>query len=502
MGVPRASLEPYIPDSLNYYAHQVDGIRRMTQMRNVLLADDMGLGKTLQTLSAFVVDIRRGMCEKALVIVPASLVVNWQQEIHMFLRRSVHVSVVAADRKAAARKESIEAFRDMTGPRIMITTYEMLEKHLDELNEVLFDFLVFDEAHYLKNPKAQRTRNGLAIKAKRTFLLTGSPILNNVHELYTLLIRVGVPIEELGTYNRFINKFCTFSGKGGDKKITGMKNEHELMELLAKYMIRRKKEEALDLPPVQYIERVVPMHVEQKKYYRRIKMDLDLITGEPLPDEEFLEPMTKFLRYVQICGTTATVPGVDADFSIKLDLATADAHEIMASGHRVVAFTRFLGVQAAFAHRIKNHNLLAMHGKTLRHAGKKSPPVFLLNGDVPAKERQGIVRAWSLTNEPGILICTFQVAGVGLNMTAGRHALFLDKLTVPMLNKQAVDRLHRIGQSEEQPVQVFEYLVADSIEKRVNDIVKRKRAIFDKVVEGSVEMQTLIRQAIEQEAKR
>lgn len=493
----RRSLEPYIKDDVRYYEHQVEGIRRMARMRSVLLADDMGLGKSIQALTVFAIDVKRGLGNKAIVVCPASLKENWREEIHKFMGTSVHVSVVVSGKNnsgVAERQKLLDRFEAVEGPKILIINYEQVVRNVTELNRMQFDIGIFDEAHYLKNPKAKRTKASLKLLLNRSILLTGSPILNHVNELWPLLARIGV--ENLGSYYGFCNRYCVYGGFSG-QAIVGTKNEAELKRMLDDYMIRRRKEDVLDLPPVQYIQRVVGMHPLQRRYYNEIVSDLRL-TNSQGESTDVQNALTKFLRLKQICGTTACVPGEDQDFSHKLDQAVEDAWEIMATGHRVVAFTQFRGVQAAFVKRLKD--AVPRPAPNMRATPRTTPPpIFELHGDIPPDERQAIIRAWSLSVIPGILVATFQVAGVGLNMTAARHGLFLDKQFVPALNQQAVDRMHRIGADKKQPVQIIEYFVKGSVEARVERILNTKKKVFRDIVDASVYTRKLIEELLKEE---
>jgi SNF2 family DNA or RNA helicase len=493
----RASLEPYIGDDVSYYTHQVEGVRRMARMRSVLLADEMGLGKSLQTLTVFAIDVKRGLADKMLVVCPASLKENWHDEVRKFMGDSVHLVVLPSKSTPEKRNKMLEEFAEAAGPKVLVVNYEQVSRHLQGINRLFIDIAVFDEAHYLKNPKSKRTKAAQAILTKRALLLTGSPILNHVNELYPLLQRIGV--EKLPSYYGFINRYCVFGGFN-NRAIVNTKNEAELIRLLDDYMIRRRKADVLDLPPVQYIQRTVEMHPLQKKYYDQVVKDMQL-TNSSGDELEIKNAMSKFLRLKQICGSTICVPGETQDVSHKLDQACDDAYEIMDSGHRVVAFTQFRGVQSAFVNRLEKYGLRSM-GDTAQtnSVRKKRPPIFVLHGDVPIDERQAIIRAWSMSNVPGILVAMFQVAGVGLNMTAARHGLFLDKQFVPALNQQAVDRMHRIGADDKQSVQILEYFVKGSVEARVEKILSTKRRVFNNIVENDSFLRQLIEELVKEES--
>lgn len=498
----RNSLAPWMPDSIQYYSHQVDGIRRMADMRSVLLADEMGLGKTLQTLTVFAIDVKRRYTEYGgesiygetlLIICPASLQRNWLEEIEKFT--TFRAEILSGNK--VQRLQQMEAFRLITGPKILIANYEKLVIHQRELDAMRFHMIAFDEGHRMKNMKSKTSKACLAVSSSRSIVLTGSPLLNQVNELYAILERITPG--QWGSYYKFVQRYCVFGGYEG-RQIVGPKNTQELNTRLQAVMIRRLKKDVLDLPDVQYIDRIAELHPRQRTLYRQVveEMRLDNPDGT-ISDVE--NALTKFLRLKQICGTTATV--ADDDHSDKLDIATEDAKLLLSSGHRVIAFTQFRGVLEAYKRRMEHSPVKS-----------ESYPVYVLHGDVPQEpdgrvasdpnkkwSRQEIIHQWEQNPKPGIIIAMYQVAGVGLNMTAARHGQLLDKLFVPALNQQAVDRMHRIGASTTQPVQIFQYLCKNTVENRVETILRTKKRIFDTVVEETSFTRQLMQELLKEEVQ-
>lgn len=454
----RKSLAPYIKDEIEYYQHQVDGIRTLARRRSFILGDDMGLGKSLQALTIFGIDVYRGWADTCLIVCPATLKGNWADEIEKFTT----FKYMILEGTPMQRQKLLLQFHEMEGPKILIVNYEQVTAHEKTLDAFMFDVAIFDEAHYLKNPKAKRTKSCLAMYSRRSFLLTGTPMLNHVNELWALLHRVSPG--DYPKYWSFLQRYAVFGGYK-DKQIVGVKNEKELTERLQAVMLRRLKSEVLNLPDVQYIERRVNLLPEQRKLYDEVLNELKLERIDSDKPDDIENALTKFLRLKQICGTTFSFSG--KDISAKLDLAVEDAIELLENGHRVIVFTQFRDVQACYAERIAAYGC----------------PVYQLHGHIPMNQRQNVVKEWSATDAPGVIVCMLQVAGVGLNMVAAQHIQFLDKLFVPGLNKQAVDRAHRIGQTTTQPVQVFEYLCRNTIESRVNTILRTKSKLFGEIVE-------------------
>lgn len=470
----RKSLEPWIKDEVTYYPHQIEGVRELARRKSFLLADDMGLGKSIQALTVFAIDVVRGWAETALVVCPATLKGNWSDEIDKFTRLQ---HIVLEGTPAQRNKQMIE-FASIEGPKILIVNYEQVSSHLEALDKMAFDVAIFDEAHYLKNPRAKRTQACLSVYSRRSFMLTGTPMLNHVNELWSILHRIDPAAYP--KYWSFLNRYAVFGGYK-DKQIVGVKNEKELTERLQNVMLRRLKKDVLSLPEVQMIERRVDLADEQRKLYSEVLNEMRLPRHDEATPDDIDNALTKFLRLKQICGTTLPFTGVDV--SSKLDLATADDTELLENGNRLVVFTQFRDVQEAYVKRMADLGV----------------PIFQLHGDIPMNTRQPVVKEWGLTKTPGVLVCMLQVAGIGLNMTAARHGSFLDKLFVPGLNQQAIDRMHRIGASETQAIQVREYICRNTIENRVNQILRTKSKIFGEIVESDPDWKKKLYKAIMEE---
>jgi len=468
----RKSMEPWIKDDVTFYEHQITGIRQMMQMRNVLLADDMGLGKSLQAQVVAAGDIVRGWGDRILVVAPLTLKGNWAAEFEKFTGIPYLILGQEPNPKHPGRMkavtplkriEQLKEFDAIYGPKALIVNYEQVIPHLAELNRMKFHVIIWDEAHYLKNHKAKRTQASHKLKSDRKLLLTGTPMLNQVDELWSLLHMIdpaGYP-----NYWNFRNRYCVFGGFQ-DKQIIGVKNVKELQERLKSVMIRRLKKDVLDLPDIQYIVRKLDLSPEQQRLYDKAEAQLEIdIVGMDSPSE-IENALTKFLRLKQICGTTLPFNGKDD--SAKLDVAVEDAVQILSNGNRLVVFTQFREVLEAFATRLD---------KALPDV-----PIWELHGDIKQPDRQPYVDEWSNHPKAGVIVCMLQVAGIGLNMTAARHQQFIDKLFVPGLNQQAVDRSHRIGASKTQPIQVLEYHMKGTVETRVEQILRTKSKLFGTIV--------------------
>lgn len=481
----RKSLMPYLFDEVEFYPHQVEGIRKLARIPHFILADQMGLGKSLQALTVFAIDVKLGKAKTLLVICPVSLRRNWADEVEKFttfpyllLGQEPHPSKLGRYKvlTGKARSQQLKDFLAEDGPRVVICNYEQVVAHGPELNG--FDMAVLDEAHMIKNPDSKRTKAAMAVRRGRTALLTGTPILNNVSELWPLLHMVD-PVRWPNS-RRFLNRYATYGGYE-NRQITGAKNVKELNEVLAHVMLRRMKSEVLTLPEPKIIQVNVPLHDVQRKLYDEVEDNLMLPDPNGNP-QEIANALVKFLRLKQICGSSATVEGYD-DYSFKLDRTIEIAGEAMQNGDKVVIFTQFRKIQELICRRL----VKAGHGV-----------IGELHGDVPSGDRQGVVKSWTDYPYPAPLVCMIQVAGIGLNMVAARTGIFADKLFVPGLNDQAIDRMHRIGQQSVHPVEIYEIIASGTVEQRIEKILKTKRHTSKEIVEDSVAFQNLYKELMRQ----
>jgi SNF2 family DNA or RNA helicase len=469
---PRKKLA-YIFDEVDFMEHQVEGVRKMATLSSFMLCDDMGLGKSLQAITVAAIDFERGWAKRVIVVCTATLKRNWAEELEKFTRFTYAILEGTPKQREAILDEFIE-----NGTQYLIVNYEQVEKHLARLNEMLFDIVIVDEAHMIKNPKSARTKAVHKLDARRAFVLTGSPVLNRANELWGQLHRVNA--DEFPKFWPFVNRFSVFGGFNG-REIVGVKDKEGLAEILDRYMIRRKKADVLNLPPKRYIDLPVDFHPYQKELYDQARDELQITVPSSPSPMDVENAMVKALRLKQICVTPATL-GAD-DHSYKMDRAQELVVELCGAPDpaKVVVFTQFREAQAVFLRRLE----------------KLAVPTWMINGDIAAGDRVGVIRSWSDSKNVGALVCTIQSTGVGLNMVAAQDCIFLDKLYVPKLNEQAEDRLHRIGQDGS--VTIYYPMVRGSIESRIERILKSKRKLFDDLVEDSEWKRALIEELRKQE---
>jgi SNF2 family DNA or RNA helicase len=467
-GLTRKSLK-MIHDDCEYYPHQITGIRQMAKMSNFLLADEMGLGKSLQALTVAAIDFELGMADRVLIVAPASLKWNWLDEIAKF----TYFSAMVLNGTQTERDKQLNEFIS-TNTQVLVINYEQVKPHLDSLNRMGFNIAIYDEAHYIKNYKAARTKACLALNCERHFLLTGSPLLNQVNELWPLLHRID-PVT-YHDYRRFVNRYAIFGG-WKDKQIVGTKHKEELSIAVAQVMIRRLKKDVLGLPDKQYIVEKLDLHPLQLTLYKQAADELQITVPDNPSPMDLENALTKYLRLKQICNTAAEIEGYE-DISTKLDRLEDIVQEVCVSkadnpAEPLVVFTQFRTTQACIVSRLQ----------------AQGHQTFILNGDVKPEVRSEVVKQWGdyvgHGGKKAVLVAMLQVAGVGLNMTQANKCVFIDRLYVPKLNEQAEDRLHRIGADLTKPIQIWILVCRNTIEQRIQTILNQKKKLFDSIVEDN-----------------
>lgn len=432
-------------DAPPLYDYQREGVAWMSVRGAYLLADEMGLGKTCQALRDFDILRNRMPAARLLVVAPNLALDTWAEQVEFWTTFTCAVVTGTPKQRAAA----LAAEADVT-----VIAYDNLARELATLNKTGFEYVLFDEAHYIKNPKSGRTKAAFSLRTMKRGLMTGTPIMNRVDELWAPLFVID-PVR-FHNYWTFINKFCVFGG-WQNKQIIGAQNVAELRSILAPVMLRRLKSEVVkDMPPKTYVKRSCELSKYQRDVYNMARDELRIELESP---ESIDNPLTKLLRLKQIIGTPACLGGKDD--SAKLDLCMEVVSEI--GDAKTVIFTQFLGVARALDAR------LTKAGVSHR----------MYTGDQKPIDRTAARLAFQTEDEPQVLVCTYGVTKEGVTLNAGTHAIMVDKLYVPALQLQAEDRLHRARKDN---VTIIELIAKQTVEQRIEKLLASKRAVFDSVI--------------------
>lgn len=450
------------PAGLKYLGYQRAGIALSQTRRNMLIADEMGLGKTIQALGI----INLHHLRNVLIICPASLKLNWAHEAEKWLVDDT-LSICIADSKLFP----------MTA-NVCIVNYDIVARHKEDILSRPWDLLICDEAHYMKNPKAQRTKAVLGggrehvkpIRAARKVFLTGTPIVNRPIELWPI-VRALDP----GTWdnwNYYVTRYCDASNNGWGLDLSGASNLDEFQrKLRASIMVRRLKADVLtDLPPKsrQIIE--IPAEGDLAK---RANRENELWVQRSESIQAMAEAMTKHAASQRDTDYRATIEGMNqkafADFAAlsKIRHETAVAKipwviehlkECLDSDKKIVLF----------AH---HHDVIQGIYKAFRNLA------VMFYGDIPQVDRQRAVDAFQNEKRVRLFIGSIGAAGVGITLTASSHVIFSELDWVPGNVTQAEDRCHRIGQREN--VLVQHIVLQNSIDARMARIIIQKQEVIE-----------------------
>ena len=445
----QATLRPYQEQGLAFLqhlrAHGVGGI----------LADDMGLGKTLQTIAHLVAEKESGrMTGPALVVAPTSLVGNWRRELARFapgLRVVIH--------HGGARRHGVRLFADAD---VIVTTYGLLARDEKVFAEHAFYLLVLDEAQTIKNPRSQAHRVVKDVDAQLRLCLTGTPMENNLDELWSLF-DFAVP-GLLGSAAQFRRAFRHPIERDGNAQ-----RLESLRDRVRPFILRRLKDDvAGELPPKTEIVRVVELSGDQRDLYESIRVSAHATVRKAVRKKGIaastIDILGALMKLRQACCDPRLVPvdaarevAASAKFTVLFDLLD----ELLAAGRRVLLFSQFTSMLALISHELAARRI----------------SFCSLTG--ASSGRQGIVDEFQ-SGAARVFLISLKAGGTGLNLTAADTVIHYDPWWNPAAQAQATDRAYRIGQTK--PVFVYNLIVAGSVEERMLTLQARKKHLADGIL--------------------
>ena len=442
----KAELKPY----------QVHGVQWLLDLHHLglggILADDMGLGKTIQTLSFLEALRDQKKMGASLIVVPTSLTYNWLSEAARFTPE-MPITIF----QSKAKKELLEFLNYHTHCAV-ICTYGLFTENQDFFSQRPWNILILDEAQNLKNISAKRTTASRSVSARFKVCLTGTPLENHLGEFYSLLDLV--VSGSLGDLREFREKFIHPEVIHPD--------EIQFLKLKAKPLIlRRTKSEILtELPPKVESTVKLPFEAKQEKIYRDIALSWnDRVKGAILQEGESKSQilmLTALLRLRQACTDPGSIPHVKySEEPPKLTVLMEALQEITDSGESALVFTQFLHSFERIKKSLSNLNI----------------PTFSLHGGTSRAARQQALKNFQDCEKGSVLLMTLKTGGVGLNLVKASYVFHLEPWWNPAVENQATDRAHRIGQQK--PVQVYRYLMKESVEEKIELLKSRKLAKFN-----------------------
>jgi SNF2 family DNA or RNA helicase len=417
------------------------------------LADDMGLGKTITLLA---LHLHRqtdpGTAGPTLVICPASLLGNWRREAERFAPGTPVRRYHGGDRHLDA----------LAADELVLVTYGVLRRDRERLAGVGWGLVAADEAQHVKNPYSTTARELRALPARARVALTGTPVENNLSELWSLLDWTTPGL--LGTLPAFRERHARAVESGQHPEAA-----ERLSRLVRPFLLRRRKSDpgiAPELPPKTETDRIVALTTEQASLYEAVVRE----TMQHIRESAGIARRGLVLKLLtglkQICNHPAQYlrqPGPLTGRSGKLDLLDELLDTVVAEGESALVFTQY----TQMARLIERH--LAERG---------TAPLFL-HGGTPVDRREAMVAEFQEGRVP-VFLLSLKAAGTGLNLTRAGHVVHYDRWWNPAVEDQATDRAYRIGQDH--PVQVHKFVTEGTVEDRVAKLLESKRALAEAVI--------------------
>ena len=455
----RATLRPYQKDGFNWLYNMA------TLGFGACLADDMGLGKTLQVLT-FLEELRmKNKKARVLLVVPASLLSNWTKEAKRF---TPNISMkILHGRQKEILVEELSNLHDM----VTVTTYAMAQR-IEELQEIKWDAVILDEAQAIKNPGTKQTKTIKKIPAAICIALTGTPIENDLSNLWSLFDFLNCGL--LGSAKEFgeFAKSLSESDKGYDR----------LKKMISPFILRRvttDKNIIADLPDkIEQIDYIEPQK-KQIILYRKEVAELERKLSEEADEKGVKRQgliLSSITKLKQICnhpdqflGNTIFRPEESGKFAMLEEICEI----IRSKRERVLVFTQYREMTkplADFLEKIFGQKGLIIHGAT------------------PVKKRPQIVEEFNGEAYTPFMVLSVKAAGTGLNLTAANHVIHFDRWWNPAVENQATDRAFRIGQKKN--VTVHKFVTEGTIEERIDEIISGKKELAEGVIGDGVKLLT------------
>lgn len=419
-----------------------------------ILADDMGLGKTLQVL-AYILSEKNENSKPALIVVPTSLIYNWKAEITKFVPSLTALIVYGTKGERTKALESISEYD------VAITSYNLIRRDIDIYKNLVFDMCIIDEAQHIKNHRSKTARALKKISAGKRFALTGTPMENNLSELWSIFDFI-MP-KYLFSHNKFSDKYERPIVKNGDQNAANDLSNH-----IKPFILRRMKKDVLkELPEKIESKMISDLTKEQKKVYlvwlQKLKGEIFDEINEAGFEKSRIKILAGLTRLRQICCHPSLFLEDYKKESGKLLQFEEIVTDAVEGGHRILIFSQFTSMLAIIKQKLIEHDI----------------SYFYLDGSTKAIERGRMADAFN-NGESDVFLISLKAGGTGLNLTGADMVIHYDPWWNPAVEDQATDRAHRIGQDK--AVQVIKMISSGTIEEKIFNLQKKKKALVDSVL--------------------
>ncbi len=451
--VSKATYE--IPENLNAKLrdYQIEGFNYFKSLADYefggILADEMGLGKTLQSIAFLLSEEGK----KSIVIAPTALIHNWKSEFNKFAP-SLKIALCHGNK---IERENI--LKNYSGYDVILTTYSTYKNDLDKYEDIRFDYCIIDEAQNIKNPDSAIAKAIKGTNAKTKFALTGTPIENNLLELWSIFdfIMPGY----LYNKERFKNIF-----------INNDKNIEELKKMIKPFILRRTKKEVVrELPDKIEHKYYIELEKEHKRAYlgfvKLIKNKLKEANQDKITIFSYLTKLRQLALAPDIM--VKNYSGKNSKIDILLDIINDNKER------KILIFSQFTKVLGLIGDRLKENNI----------------PYSYLDGKTDAKKRLSLVNEFNESEDTKIFLISLKAGGTGLNLTSASMVIHFDPWWNPSVENQASDRAHRIGQNN--VVDVVKLIAKDTVEEKVIGLQESKKDLIDSVIDGNLENSSVLK---------
>ncbi len=438
------------------FDYQLRGFRWICSLHNLglggILADEMGLGKTAQMIAA-IDALRRSEMQHlpSLIVSPTTLLYNWQSEIEHFAP-ALKSQVISGSR--AVREKLLEEALEKNAVDVIITSYPLLRQDIALYEKVRFRFAVLDEAQNIKNFTSQTARTAKRLNAHTRLALTGTPMENNVTELWSLF--------------DFVLPGYLFSAREFIKRYEDGRKAEELRARIRPFLMRRLKADVMsELPQKLSTTLYCEMNAEQRRVYQAALMKSRIWVNKLLEEKGLEGSRIEVLSAITLLRQTCCHPRLSlkeyTGESAKLELLMDILPEMLANGQRILLFSQFTSMLSIIRERLDTAGI----------------PSLYLDGETPAQDRLTLAERFNQGGVP-IFLISLKAGGTGLNLTGADTVIHYDPWWNPTAEDQANDRAHRLGQ--EKNVEIVHLITRNSIEEAVVEMGNRKRRLFDRLI--------------------
>jgi len=445
--------------------YQVEGFKWFKNLSYLgfggVLADEMGLGKTIQTIAFLLSEEGK----KSLIITPTSLIYNWKNEFERFAP-SLKIALVHEN-----KSERFKIISEMNDYDVLLTTYGTLRNDKENYENITFDYCIIDEGQHIKNSVAQSTKAVKDINARVKFALTGTPIENNLLELWSIF--------------DFVMPGYLYNGTIFKKKFIDSENSiKELQKYIKPFMLRRLKKDVIKELPEKIEKRYyVDLTNEQKKIYGVFVKDIK----RKIEESSFLENKITIFSYLtklrQLCLDPSVIIENYEGGSGKIDCAIDIIKENIEEHPKIILFSQFTSV----LNNIK------------KSFEKNDIEYIYLDGNTNAKQRISIVNEFNESKKKLVFLISLKAGGTGLNLTSADIVIHFDPWWNPSIEEQATDRTHRIGQKN--VVQVFKLVAEGTIEEKILKLQDEKKSLINDVMNEDYKSGNVLGTLSEEEIK-